>query len=54
MNLSRFTLPHRPLLRELTLVIVVKLALIAAIYFAFFAGHREHIVPATVAEHFDG
>jgi hypothetical protein len=41
---------HHPLAREIALVIAVKLALIAVIFYAFFAGRAVPTDPASVAD----
>jgi len=44
------TFLQHPLAREITLAIVIKLALIAAIFYAFFDGHALHPDADAVAE----
>lgn len=44
------TFLHHPLAREITLAIVIKLLVIAAIFYAFFDGHTLHPDADAVAE----
>jgi hypothetical protein len=43
-------LKKRSLTKEISLALMLKVAAIAALYFAFFAGpHRPHVTPQTMA-----
>ncbi|MHB1091967.1 cytochrome oxidase putative small subunit CydP [Thiobacillus sp.] len=43
------TFLHHPLAREISLAIVIKLLVIAAIFYAFFDGHALHLDADSVA-----
>lgn len=44
------TFLHHPLAREISLAIVIKLLVIVAIFYAFFAGHAPHLDADAVAQ----